>query len=114
MLLIIGCKDAGPVVTVRRRSCGGTSSGFDESRHEQLWTRGADRITNYAAHRILQLNAIMFQSRPRCPVQFDFRFLKDGQRGHEIQLGEGEVALGGESLIARSRAEILLLFGDVE
>ena len=68
MLLVIGREDARPVMTVVRRSGRRKCSGLGVCGHERLWTRGADRITNYAGYCVLQLDSIMFQSRPRCPV----------------------------------------------
>ena len=85
VLLVVGCQYAGTFVAALRGN-GRKYSGLGGSLHGQLLTRGADRITNRAAHRILKLDAIMFQSRPGCPIEFNFCFFKDGHRGHQIEL----------------------------
>src|SRR5258708_13636919 len=76
----------------------------------QLWTRRTDGTVQ----RILDLDAIMFQSRSGSTIKFDFGLLMDGHRADQIQLSQRKIALGSEGLIARSRSQFLLLLLDVE
>src|ERR1700734_3752050 len=115
MLLVVGSEDAGPLEAglfpVRSgRAHRGEFSWFGRSLHGWLRVRGAAR----AGDRILQLDAIMFQSRASCPVKFDLGFFENRHRRYQIEFSQRKITLGREGLIARSRAQILLFFRDVE
>src|SRR5260370_21866830 len=72
------------------------------------------RRTDGTVQRILDLDAIMFQSRSGSTIKFDFGLLMDGHRADQIQLSQRKIALGGEGLIARPRPQFLFLLCDVE
>ena len=63
---------------------------------------------------LFRSNAIIFQSSSSGALQLELGLLV-GRRGiHQIEFGNGEVALGGQRLEARSCAQRLLLLHDVK
>src|SRR5580700_2531634 len=67
-----------------------------------------------AIDRVLNLNSIIRQSSAGGALQFDFRLLVGGVGVHQVELGYGEIALRGQRLEARSRAQVLFLLHDGE
>ena len=67
-----------------------------------------------AIDRVLNLNSIIRQSRAGGAMQLDFRLLVGGVGVHQVELRQGEIALRGQRLEGRSRAQVLLLLHDGE
>src|SRR5271166_4430233 len=67
-----------------------------------------------AIHRVLNLYPIICQSRAGSALQLNFRLLVRRVGVHQIEFSYCQVALRGERLEARSRAQFLLLLHDVE
>src|SRR5271167_4160106 len=67
-----------------------------------------------AIHRVLNLNSIICQSGASCALQLNFRLLVSRVGIHQVKLGDGQVALRGECLEARTRPQFLFLLHDGE
>src|SRR5271166_1978869 len=67
-----------------------------------------------AIDRVLNLNSIIRQSGAGGALQLHFRLLVGGVGIHQVKLSHREVALRGQRLEGRSRAQVLLLLHDGE
>src|SRR5271165_6390153 len=67
-----------------------------------------------AIDRVLNLNSIIRQSGAGGALQLHFRLLVGGVGIHQVKLSYREIALRGQRLEGRSRAQVLLLLHDGE
>src|SRR6185369_10510419 len=69
---------------------------------------------NCSVDRVIKLDVIMFQSRPRCANKFNPGLLIDSHGSHKVQLCQRKIPLCGQCLEARSGPKFLLFLGDIE
>ncbi len=98
-----------------RRSCGGDPELRTEAALSCAWTLATlISLRCDTVHRVLDLDAIIFQGGSDRPLQLQLRLLKGRGGVHQREFGNRQVALCRQRLETRPGSQLLLLLHDAE